>query len=103
MKIPGKVRIGGVEYEIKYEPNLRIGNDICYGAICYDDSTISLSTTDGAGHQHRSVTLLHEILHGIIHHACAKIEDEEKACEVISKGLYQVLQDNAGRLFDLKE
>lgn len=103
MKIPKKIRIGGIEYEIKYEPNLRIGNNVCYGVISYDDSTISLSSTDGTGHQYRSITLLHEILHGIIHHACAEIADEEKVVEIVAKGLYQVLQDNGDRLFDLKE
>lgn len=103
MKIPEKIRIGGIEYEIKYEPNLRIGNNVCYGVISYDDSTISLSSTDGTGHQYRSITLLHEILHGIIHHACAEIDEEEKVVEIVAKGLYQVLQDNGGRLFDIKE
>lgn len=103
MKIPEKVRIGGIEYEIKYEPNLRVGNKVCYGVISYDNSTISLSSTDGTGHQYRSITLLHEILHGIIHHACAEIDEEEKVVEIVAMGLYQVLQDNGGRLFDLKE
>ena len=102
MKIPEKVRIGGVEYAIKYEPNLRLGNDLCYGLCKYDDSEIVLSTTDGTEHQRRCQTLWHEILHGIRNHAGLMIENEEEVVEMFAKGIYQVLQDNGARLFDLK-
>ncbi len=101
MKIPESVRIGGVEYAIKYEDNVRLGNQLCYGVISYDDSTITLSTSDATGHQRRCVTLWHEILHGIREHAGMVIENEEEIVEMFSKGIYQVLQDNGGRMFDL--
>lgn len=101
MKIPESVRIGGVEYAVKYDENVRIGNQLCYGAISYDDSTITLSTNDGTGHQRRCVTLWHEILHGIREHSGMEIENEEEIVEMFSKGIYQVLQDNGRRLFDI--
>lgn len=103
MNIPKSVRIGGVEYEVRYEPNLRLDNKLCYGAINYDNSVITLSETDGTGHQMRCITLLHEILHGIRNHAGIEIEDEETVVDMFARGMYQVLQDNGGRLFDLKE
>lgn len=103
MKIPEKVRIGGVEFAIKYEPNLRLGNDLCYGLFKGDDSEIWLSTTDGTEHQRRCQTLWHEILHGIRNHAGLEIENEEDVVEMFAKGIYQVLQDNGARLFDLRE
>ena len=103
MKIPESIRIGGVEYEIQYKDNLRDGNRLLYGQINYDDCVIYLSTTDGTGHQHMCITLLHEILHGIREHAGFEIEDEEKVVDILSKGLYQVLQDNGKRLFDIAE
>lgn len=103
MKIPNSVRIRGVEYEVRYEPNLRLNNNLCYGAINYDNSVITLSETDGTGHQMRCITLLHEILHGIRNHAGLEIEDEETIVDMFARGIYQVLQDNGGRLFDLKE
>lgn len=102
MKIPNSIRIGGVEYEIQYADNLRNGADLCYGMISYDDGVIQLSNTDGRGHEHRCITLWHEILHGIFNHACSKVENEEEVVEILSKGIYQVLQDNGQRLFDLK-
>lgn len=101
MKIPESVRIGGIEYAIEYGENVRIGSDLCYGRISYDDSTIALSTTDGTGHQRRCVTLWHEILHGIREHSGMTIEDEEAIVDMFAKGIYQVLQDNGGRFFDL--
>lgn len=101
MKIPESIRIGGVEYAIKYAPNLRIDSSLCYGKIQYDNSEIWLSTTDGTGHQRRCQTLWHEILHGIRDHAGLEIENEEEIVEMFAKGIYQVLQDNGGRLFDL--
>lgn len=102
MKIPDKIRIGGVDYIVEYEDNLRIGNEICYGTISYPDSVISISTSDSTGHQHKCLTLWHEILHGIFEHACIHPENEEQVVEILSKGIYQVLQDNGNALFDIK-
>lgn len=103
MKIPERVRICGVEYAVEYVPNLREGTSLLYGQINYDENTISLSSTDGRGHQHRCITLWHEILHGIREHACMSIENEEEIVEMFAKGIYAVLQDNGARFFDLKD
>lgn len=102
MKIPGSIRIGGIDYVIEYGDNLRIGNEICYGIISYNDCTITISTSDSNSHQHKCITLWHEILHGIFEHACLHPENEEQVVEILSKGIYQVLQDNGGALFDIK-
>ena len=102
MKIPESVRIGGVEYAVKYGENLRIGAELCNGIIDNDDSTITLSTTDGAGHQRRCVTLWHEILHGIREHSGISVENEEEVVDMFAKGIYQVLQDNGARFFCLE-
>lgn len=103
MKIPKSVRIGGVDYQVELAENVRIGNEICFGSIDYGESVIAISTTDGTGHQHQCITLWHEILHGIINHACMKLDNEEDVVEVLSKGIYQVLQDNGRSLFDIKD
>ena len=99
MKIPEKIRIGGREYKVQNVPNLRNGADLCYGLICWEDGTIALSETDVLSHDMACITLWHEILHGIINHAAFQVEEEEQLVEVLSKGIYQVLQDNEGRLF----
>lgn len=101
MKIPRSIRIGGVEYEIAYTPNLNDGATLAYGYISYENCKIELSATDGTGHQKRCQTRWHEILHGIRNHAGLKIENEEEVVDMFAKGIYQVLQDNGARLFDL--
>lgn len=103
MKIPDSVRIGGVEYEVfDNQPSLNDGENLLYGQIDYRESTIRLSDLC-EGHQMKCITLLHEILHGIRNHAGLEIENEEEVVDMFARGLYQVLQDNGGRLFDLKE
>ena len=103
MKIPESVRIGGVEYKVEFEPNLRSSTGILFGEIDYHQSIIRLSTTDGSGHQMQCITLIHEILHGIENHFEAEIPEEfkEKIIDMFARGIYQVLQDNGRRLFDI--
>ena len=105
MKIPESIRIGGVEYEIRREPNVRDEGRLCYGRISFEEDTIWLSTSEGMGHQRTCVTLLHEILHGILYQAGTGLdldeETEEQVVLAMAKGLYQVLEDNGWRLFDL--
>lgn len=103
MKIPESVRIGGVEYAVTYVDNLRHGSQAAYGHISFDDSVIELSGTDGTEHQKRCMILWHEIIHGIVEHANMDIpnSDEESIVDTIAKGVYQVLQDNGRRFFDI--
>lgn len=103
MKLPNSIRIGGVEYPVVYVENLNNGTNMAYGHISFDDCQIELSDNIGIAHERRCQTLLHEILHGIIYHASANIENEEVVVECLAKGLYQVLQDNGRRLFDIVE
>ncbi len=105
MKIPEYIRIGGVDYKIKVELNLRDETQLLEGQIDYYNSLIKLSDTDGAGYQRRCIILWHEILHGIAEHAELdfKKADEETIINILAKGIHQVLQDNAGALYDIKE
>ncbi|MBE6985960.1 MAG: hypothetical protein E7433_00850 [Ruminococcaceae bacterium] len=82
---------------------MRLNNNLCYGTINYDESTITLSKADGTEHQRRCITLWHEILHGIRNHAGLEIENEEEIVDMFARGIYQVLQDNGSRLFDLEK
>ena len=103
MKIPDSIRIGGVEYAVQHVDNLRDGTVLEYGHIDYDNSVIALSSTDGAECQRKCITLLHEILHGVINHMGMEVENEEEVVTTLAKGLYQVLQDNSERLFGAVE
>lgn len=103
MKIPESVRIGGVEYPVTYKADLNNGINMCYGQIDYDNCKIELSDTIATAYEGRCITLWHEILHGIRNHAGLHIENEEEIVDMFARGVYQVLQDNGGRLFDLKD
>ena len=102
MKIPDSIRIAGVEYAVRYVANLNNGVNLAYGHIDFENSVIRLSSTIGTDHQKRCQTLLHEILHGIRENNGMEIENEEAIVDMFAKGIYQVLQDNGARLFDLK-
>ena len=99
MKVPDIIRIAGIDYKITHEPKITQDGHLLYGQINYDDCLILLSSTDGIAHDKQCVTLLHEILHGIIESAQMELEDEEKTCEVLARGLYQVIKDNESSLF----
>lgn len=103
MKIPESIRIGGVDYDVQKQDVVIIGNQICNGKIDFERSVITLR--DDIGHQFQSIILWHEILHGIINHSEADLglaeEKEEHVIRVLSRGIYQVLQDNGKELFDL--
>ena len=101
LKIPSEVRIAGVDYLVTIREGLNDGKNILRGQIIYDKSLIELNPTQG--HQVMSQTLIHEILHGVFYHYGIEMEEkkEEEVVERLTHGLYQVLQDNGGKLFDL--
>lgn len=103
MKLPESVRIGGVEFPIVYVDNLNNGTNLAYGHIDYDNCRIELSNTEGTAHEKRCIVLWHEILHGIRNHAGLEIKNEEDVVDMFAKGIYQVLQDNGKRIFDIAE
>ena len=103
MKIPNKIRIAGVEYDVLYEPTLRDGGSVLFGRIDYERMQILLSEESNRNHQRYCLTLLHEVLHGIVEANGMEVEREEAVIEMFARGLYQVLQDNGARLFDLVE
>lgn len=105
MKIPDSIRINGVDYEIIYTPVLNDQVNLLYGRIDYENSIIELNSQNQA-HQRMCATLWHEILHGIAFTmgiAETMGDDEEKIIDAFARGIYQVLQDNGRKLFDIKE
>lgn len=93
MKIPEKVRIGGVVYDVQYEDRLNDGTSLAYGHIDYDKALIRLAP-NLQSQQGECQTLLHEIMHGIAKHFELKIENDEKTIDVLARGLYMVISDN---------
>lgn len=93
MKIPEKIRIGGVDYDVKYEERLNNGTQLAYGHIDYEKALIRIDV-NLMGHQGKCQTLLHEMLHGIAKHFDLKVETDEDTIDQLAKGLYMVIVDN---------
>ena len=102
MKIPNSIRIAGVEYAVKIEPHARSVGRVLAGYIDYEENVIALSEESNKCHERMCITLLHEVLHGIVEANGMQVDKEEAVVEMFARGLYQVLQDNGGRLFDLE-
>ena len=104
MNIPESIRIGGVEFAVVFEPFLSndSGNELM-GQIRHQQGVIALSENVGMCQDVACMTLLHEILHALARHFDLEMEDEETIVDAFARGMFQVLQDNAGRLFDLKK
>lgn len=103
MKIPKVIRIGGIDYDIKVQPVVAENGRNCFGVSNYGHSVIVLAD-EISDYQIKCVTLIHEIIHVILRQGNMEIEGEkeEPTIDIIAHGIYQVLQDNGKKLFDLK-
>ena len=98
MKMPDKVRIGGVEYCVVEEDRLNNGEVMLAGEIRHTACEIAIAS--GYAHEYQCLTLWHEILHGIEMQMQLDLGDKrEQIIEAFSHGVYQVLQDNESRFF----
>ena len=88
--IPGKVRIGGLEYDVKMIDELLNDHD-CAGQIVFPVGVIKLDSR--LSEDRKEQTLVHEILHGIFEEAGYEEQDEDMVNR-LGKVLYQVLKDN---------
>jgi len=105
MKIPDKIRIGGIDYKVEFVEHLNDGQKVLNGQISYNDSVIRINRSN-LSHQMSCITMWHEIIHGIAVHAgldLNKEDSEEHITDVIARGVYQVLQDNGRLLFDIEK
>lgn len=102
MKIPDKIRIGGIEYTIIHESQLNDGQVLLAEQIRPMDCVIALAAD--SNHEYKCLTLWHEIMHGIEEEFQIELgENSEHIIEAFARGVYQTLRDNAGRLYDLQE
>ncbi|MFW6030181.1 MAG: hypothetical protein ACOCRO_08005 [Halanaerobiales bacterium] len=95
MKIPEKVKIGGIDYEVIMVPlkseELNYGDAI--GSITHTDCKIWINKDMPI--QKQQETLIHEIIHAIdVFVGDSNCEYFEENVESFGKVLYQVLRDN---------
>lgn len=100
MNIPEKIRIGGVDFTVKYEDRLNNGTILAYGHIDYDNALIRLAP-NLQSKQGECQTLLHEVFHGIAKHFDIPIGEDEDQIDKMARGLYMVIMDNPGMFTEL--
>lgn len=92
MKIPKKIKIGGMVYTVhRNVERLSFGDD-AMGEIHYIANTIELSSQI-YGTPREEQTLIHEIIHAILKEY-GYDEQDEGIVERLSSGIYALLQDN---------
>lgn len=87
--LPKQVKIGPIVYDIREET--RVANESMWGQIVYAESAIELNP--GMNEQHRTITLWHEILHGMLLQGGIR-EHDERILDVLAHGIFGVLKDN---------
>ena len=99
MTIPEKIKLNGVLYDIVWKDELEEDGESLDGRIDYASNLIELNKSTQS-YQNACRTLLHELIHFILeeHDIGLKINkippDEEALCELFSRSLYQIFEDN---------
>lgn len=91
MKIPKKVKVGGITYKVKRVDLIHGGTTICGQCDC-NRSAIEL--LNSSKKQQMEITFLHELLHTIFYHC--DIEQDEHVVEALAQALYMIIKDNPG-------
>lgn len=88
------LKIGGLTYDLQLlDTSPKLNGDELLGLIDYDRQEIYISNEQHV--ETKLVTILHEILHGIIHDRNLPVGGhEEDIVDGLSRGIYQILVDN---------
>jgi hypothetical protein len=87
--LPQQIKIGPIVYEVSEEN--RVASESMWGQIVYAESKIELNP--GMNAQHRTITLWHEVLHGMLLQGGIR-EHDERILDVLAHGIVGVLRDN---------
>lgn len=91
MKIPDKVKIGGITYAVKTGVERLISGQDYSADIDYINSVIEIGK--GNEGQHAERDFLHEVIHGIYSNLGYKTHDEKQIDEMAG-ALYALIVDN---------
>lgn len=103
MKIPQTIRLNGIDFTVEMCDSLNNGEKVLYGEVNYGHARIRLNPAN-QNHQRMCATLWHEIFHAVCEMNGIELGDNtERVMDAFSFAVYQVLQDNGRKLFDLQE
>lgn len=86
-QLPKLVRLDGLKYDVSHTADSNIN-----GRISFDQ--LKIQVNEDLPGPIQSVTLWHEILHGLIRHSSMKVKNEEALVEMLGYGIAQVVRDN---------
>lgn len=89
MKIPGKVKIGGLTYTVAETENITLGCDYS-GEILYRDLKINIRPM---AREQMERSFVHELVHGVFDNLGYTDHDEKKIDE-LAGALYALITDN---------
>lgn len=101
MNIPDVIRIGSIDYDVTYKEDAYYEGEKIAGFIDFMNSEIVLDDK-AQKRQSLELTLLHEIIHGMLYSVQSEHTYNEILIEEVSKSLHQVIRDNP-TLFMSKE
>ena len=92
-----KVKIDQVVYDVaETDEPILVNNRVCAGEIYYRMNTITLAKS--AGLAQKDVTLMHEIVHGIIYERMLEkyinADDMDDFLDEMGKSILQLIRDN---------
>lgn len=90
MKIPEKVKIGGLTYNVEITEKLDLGIANCSAEILYNDLIIRVTPQ---AKEKMEADFWHEIVHGILSQLGYKQHDEKRV-EEMAQSLYALVKDN---------
>ena len=101
INIPGKVRVGSIDYDVSIDEDPIIINGVqALGCCDYMDSTIKLDKSI-QGNQQLEVTFLHELMHTLFNDCKIDLvnygleyEQMEYIVDSLAYSLHQVIRDN---------
>lgn len=90
MKIPKKLKIGGIVYDVQKTKDLKNGSNYYSGEVDYMECVIRIHP---ANTQKMEADFCHEMVHGIFDYLGYTNHNEKKVDE-LAKALYMVFKDN---------
>lgn len=99
MRIPKKLKIGGITYAVEQTKNLTLGNANYSGEIDYLECVIRIVPNNI---QKMKADFVHEMVHGVLDHLGYTDHDEKKVDEM-ARALYMIFEDNPEMFEEVQE
>jgi hypothetical protein len=91
MKIPGKIKIGGLTYAVEETEHITLGTGCC-GETLFLDLKINIRPS---AREHMERTFWHEVFHAIYDNL-GYTQHDEKQIDELAGALYGIIKDNPG-------